>query len=167
MKTKEEKRKEEKRKDFIELAEKNKNNFDLHRLLIAKYIGGWELDVMRNSSVESFYKSGKVSGSLLLGLMEYAEAYANQFKSPPIVETDKLRQEFMNERIYYLDKDKIFDFFLPHLSVSKEVEEKCIEFIEWKDGYLDICDFEEAMIRTSMTTKELFKQFIKQRETKQ
>ena len=33
---------------------------------------------MRNSSVESYYKTGKVSGSLLLGLMEYAEQYANQ-----------------------------------------------------------------------------------------
>lgn len=69
--------KEEKKDAFMKKATDNKANFDLHRELIAKHIGGWELDVMRNASVESYFKKGKVSGGLLLGLIEYAEEYAN------------------------------------------------------------------------------------------
>ena len=68
---------EEKKKAFFEKAEKNKKNFELHKELIAKNIGGWNTDKMRNSSIEHFWQTGKPSESFLLALMQYAEDYAN------------------------------------------------------------------------------------------
>jgi hypothetical protein len=67
---------EEKKKAFFEKAEKNKKNFELHKELIAKHIGGWNTDKMRNSSIEHFLQTGKPSGGFLLALMQYAEDYA-------------------------------------------------------------------------------------------
>lgn len=74
-------------------------------------------------------------------MKRYTEEYANQLKSPPIVETDKLREEFKKSFIGLNNPEMlniIFDFFLPHLSVSKEVEvsdeemsaKKIIQFID-------------------------------------
>lgn len=56
----------------------------------------------------------------------------------PIVETDKLREEFndfcgnnLDDYLSKKDKNKVFDFFLHNLSVSKEVEVS--DSIDWND----------------------------------
>jgi len=47
----------------------------IQRELIEKHIGGWHLDVMRNASIEHFYKTGKASGSFLLALQNMMNEY--------------------------------------------------------------------------------------------
>jgi len=64
---------EEKKAAFMEKAANNKANFDLHKKLIAENLENWQEP--QKSCIEHFYKTGKVSGSFFLALMEYAEKY--------------------------------------------------------------------------------------------
>ena len=64
---------EEKRAAFMKKAADNKANFGLHKKLIAEKLENW--NPPQSSSIEHFAKTGKVSGSFFLALMEYAESY--------------------------------------------------------------------------------------------
>lgn len=54
----------------------------IKRNVIKKHIEGWERD-LRNTSIEHFAKSGRVSGSFLIALKEMLDDYAIQLKSKP------------------------------------------------------------------------------------
>lgn len=61
--------------EFLQKAIENKANDDLHAQLIKEHLENW--NGLEKSSIEYFFKTGKVSGSLYLALMEYAESYHN------------------------------------------------------------------------------------------
>jgi len=62
---------------FLEEADKNKANFDLHRRLIKENLMGGE-DKRYQDDLKDFLNGGKVSGVLLLRLINYAEEYARE-----------------------------------------------------------------------------------------
>lgn len=64
---------EEKKAAFMDKAAKNKANFELHKKLVSEILENWHPP--QSSSIEHFAKTGKVSGSFFLALMEYAESY--------------------------------------------------------------------------------------------
>ena len=64
---------ESKKKEFLEKARKNKENFDLHRNLIEQHLCISNKEYFED--LKKFYERQVVSGSLLLRLIEYAEEY--------------------------------------------------------------------------------------------
>ena len=64
---------EEKRAAFMDKAANNKANFELHQKLIAEKLENW--NGLQKASIDHFAKTGKVSGSFFLALMDYAESY--------------------------------------------------------------------------------------------
>lgn len=68
---------EDKQGMFLEEADKNKANFDLHRRLIKENLMGGE-DKRYQDDLKDFLNGGKVSGVLLLRLINYAEEYARE-----------------------------------------------------------------------------------------
>jgi hypothetical protein len=66
--------KEQRKQATIERAKVNQENFDLHCKLIDESIVPLHQHLGKES-INHFYNTGKVSGGLLLALMEYAEKY--------------------------------------------------------------------------------------------
>ncbi len=81
--------KEEKKKAFLARAKKNKANFELHRKLIKEIFESGDeklVDIFKEHADDT----GIIGDFLVLGLMQYAEAYASQSSSqaPTISEGD-------------------------------------------------------------------------------
>ena len=68
--------KEQRKQATIERAEANQKNFELHKRFIEESIEPLQKHLGKES-IKHFYETGKVSGGLLLALMEYAEKYHN------------------------------------------------------------------------------------------
>jgi hypothetical protein len=66
--------KEQRKNNTIERAKANQENFDIHRKFIEESIHPIQQHLGKES-IKHFYETGKVSGELLLALMEYAEKY--------------------------------------------------------------------------------------------
>lgn len=61
--------------------------------IIKKHIGGWNVDVMRQSSIDSFAESGRISGGFLIAvksmMQEYAEHYHKAQQLPTVSDLTK------------------------------------------------------------------------------
>lgn len=57
----------------MDKAAKNKSNFELHKKLISEKLENF--DEVLKTSIDHFAKTGKISGSFLLAVMDYAEIY--------------------------------------------------------------------------------------------
>jgi hypothetical protein len=66
--------KEQRKQATIERAKKNQANFELHKKLIDESIVALQKHLGKES-IKYFYETGKVSGEMLLALIEYAENY--------------------------------------------------------------------------------------------
>lgn len=101
-----------------------------------------DVDLSKLEDDKSYVVKNKI-GVMLLWSGHYVKEdseYINSILLPcsPIVETDKLREEFndfcgnnLDDYLSKKDKNKVFDFFLHNLSVSKEVEVS--DSIDWND----------------------------------
>ena len=52
---------------------------EIKREVIKKHLEGWERD-LKNTSIENFAKSGKVSGSFFMALKEMLDDYVEQLR---------------------------------------------------------------------------------------